>query len=143
MIFRQKQNKIMRNTVLPWQLNLPQNSKSTRLICVLTWKFFLSKKKMGDVKWNFSTFCGLSGTTTYQKLPQRTIDPLDPIATPRWGPNLDVLHKTKSSSQIVILITHQTCQNKLKNHFFTYKNQNILKILVKMRKKGDIENLKY
>ena len=26
---------------------------------------------MGDVKWNFSTSCGLSWTTTKQKFPQR------------------------------------------------------------------------
>ena len=44
---------------------------------VLTCNGRLTHTFLGYVKWKFSTFCGLSGTTTYQKLPQRTIDHLD------------------------------------------------------------------
>jgi hypothetical protein len=43
-------------------------------ILLITRRLFPSHTKMEGVKWKFST----SATTIYQKLPQRTIDPLDP-----------------------------------------------------------------
>ena len=49
------------------------------------------------VKWNFSTFCGLSRSTTYLYLPQRRIGPLDARSYPQGGvqinPMANLLHK--------------------------------------------------
>ena len=49
------------------------------------------------VKWNFSTFCGLSRSTTYLYLPQGRIGPLDPRSYPQGGvqiyPMANLLHK--------------------------------------------------
>ena len=49
------------------------------------------------VKWKFSTFCGLSRSTTYPYLPQRRIDPLDPHSYPQGGVQIyhmaNLLHK--------------------------------------------------
>ena len=49
------------------------------------------------VKWNFSTFCGLSRSTTYPYLPQGRIGPLDPHSYPQGGvqiyPMANLLHK--------------------------------------------------
>ena len=40
---------------------------------------------MGDLKWKFSTFYGLPGATTYQKLSQRSKDSLDTCSHPAPG----------------------------------------------------------
>ena len=49
------------------------------------------------VKWNFSTFCGFSRSTTYPCLPQGRIGPLDPRSYPQGGvqiyPMANLLHK--------------------------------------------------
>ena len=49
------------------------------------------------VKWNFSTFCGLSRSTTYLYLPQGRIGPFIPRSYPQGGvqiyPMANLLHK--------------------------------------------------
>ena len=53
------------------------------------------------VKWKFSTFCGLSRSTTYPYLPQRRLDPLDPHSYPQGGVQiLGAPFKTKLAPQI-------------------------------------------
>ena len=45
----------------------------------------LDEPKLNQPKWNFSTFCGLYGTTSYPQLPLRRIDPPHTRSHPQGG----------------------------------------------------------
>ena len=51
--------------------------------CLLTYHLVPRAIRPYYVKWNFSTFCGLSRSTTYPCLPQGRIGPLDPHSYPQ------------------------------------------------------------
>ena len=56
----------------------------------LTYHFSLSHTYPYYVKWNYATFYGLCGATTYPYLPYEIIDPLDPLGLPQGVPRFQL-----------------------------------------------------
>ena len=74
----------------------PGPSFSVIIFYDLPCNFFVRHTLLGYVKFQTSILCGLLKATTHQKLPQRTIDPLTPKATPRGYPHLRTVVKKYS-----------------------------------------------
>ena len=80
---------------------------------ILTEGLQLDGPKLNQPKWNFSTFCGLYGTTSYPQLPLRRIDPPDTRSHPQGG--VQIYPKVKFTRQNhekkVMLPPHQFLLN--------------------------------